>query len=80
MRKALGAPADLNIYDTAFLRSMLHIIEIARFYRSAWVWGDVIEIRVTCHDLLGIGDRMREGRRSRMVIVSDSAGRISIGI
>ena len=80
MRKALGAPANRNVYNTVFLRSLLHIIEIARFYGSAWVCGGVIEIRVNCHDLIGIGDRMREGRRSRMVIVSDSAGKMSIGI
>ena len=36
------------------------VIEIARFYWSAGVWCDIIETRVTCHDLPGIADRTRK--------------------
>ena len=62
LRKALGAPVDSNVYDTGFLRSLSYVIEITRFYWSAGVRCDIIETRVTCHDLPGpgIGDRMRE--------------------
>ena len=68
------APQPIATYVTlVFLHSMSHAIEIARFYWSARVRCDIIETRVTCHDLLGIGDRMREGRRSCMVIVSGNA-------
>ena len=76
-----SAPADSDVYDTGFfLRSLSHVIEIARFYWSAGVRCDIIETRVTCHDSPGIRDRMREGRRSRMVIVSGSAGRMSTSV
>jgi hypothetical protein len=57
--KALGAPADRDVCDTGFSCSLSHVIEIAWFYGSSGVRCDITEIRVTCHDLLGIGDRMR---------------------
>ena len=62
LRKALGAPADGDVCGTGFLRSLSHVIEIARFYGSAGVRCDITETQVTCHDLIGqgIGDRMRE--------------------
>lgn len=53
MRKALGAPQIAMYAVLVLLRSVSHAIEIARFYRSEGVWGGVIEIRITCHDLQG---------------------------
>ena len=71
-------PPQIATYATlVVLPSLSHVIEIARFCWSAGVRCDIIETRVTCHDSPGIRDRMREGRRSRMVTVSGSAGRMS---
>ena len=72
MRKALSAPADSDVYDTGFLRSLSHTIEIAQFYWSVGVRCDIIETQVTCHDLpgSGIGDRKSNGRTGGALIQS----------
>jgi len=56
-----------------------YVIEITRFYESAGMRCGIIETRVTCHDLPGTGEShaTENGRRSRGVIVSGSAGRMS---
>jgi hypothetical protein len=60
--KALGAPADRDVCGMGFCVLCRMLSRFARFYWSAGVWCDIIETRVTCHDLPGpgIGDRMRE--------------------
>ena len=61
MHKALGAPADRDVCDTGFLRSLSRVTEIARVYWSAGVRCDITETQATCYDLPpGIRDHMRE--------------------